>query len=119
MEAARTPLCIASAHHKSGALQDLEVLGDGGEADAERAGQIGDRGFAAREPGEDGAPRGIGEGGEGGAEMVGGHLYVTSWLNNHLVKYAPLMAGSSAARLAAARSPFNHRFMRCGDAGPS
>ena len=61
-----------------GGFKHAEVLGDGGERDAERFGQFGDHGFAAREAREDGAAGGIGEGREGGVEHGAGIV-------NHMV----------------------------------
>src|SRR6266853_2253258 len=71
LEPARPPLRLAAALDQAGALEDLEVLGDGRKADVEGLGQFQDRGFTRGEAREDRAPRGIGEGGEGGAEAVG------------------------------------------------
>src|SRR5213594_1365322 len=52
----------------------LEVLGHGRKADLEGLGQCQDRGFARGEAREDRPPRGIGEGGKGGAEAIGRHV---------------------------------------------
>ncbi len=73
LEAAGAPLSFAAAGDEAGALEDFEVLGDGGHAHVEGGGEFGDGGFAGDEAGEDGAAGGIGESGEGGAEMIGGH----------------------------------------------
>jgi hypothetical protein len=69
-EAAGAPLGVAAALDEVGALEDLEVLGDGGEGHGEGCCELGDGCFALDEAGEDGAPGGVGEGGEGGAEGV-------------------------------------------------
>jgi hypothetical protein len=61
------------APEQTGGLEDSQVLGDGRERDVEGRGEFGDRGFAAGQPREDGAARGIREGPEGGVEgSVGG-----------------------------------------------
>ena len=80
LEAAGTPLGVAGAGDEAGVLKDFQVLGDCGESHLERGGEVGDGGFAAGEAGEDGAARGIGEGGEGGVELGGGGLHYTEWL---------------------------------------
>jgi hypothetical protein len=56
------------------------VFGDCGESHLERLGEVGDGSLAAGEAGEDGAARGIGEGGECGVELGGGGLHCTEWL---------------------------------------
>jgi hypothetical protein len=48
------------------------VLGDGGEAHPEWSRQLGDGRFPCRESRENSAARGIGERGEGGAELIVG-----------------------------------------------
>src|SRR5690348_10344044 len=73
LEPAWPPLRLAAARDEAGALQHLEVLGDGGHAHLERLGQLGDRGLAQGEPRQDGAPRRVGERREGAAEAVGRH----------------------------------------------
>ena len=70
LELAGTPLGMAGAGDEAGMLEDFQVLGDCGESHLERGGEVGDGGFAAGEAGEDGAARGIGEGGECGVEMI-------------------------------------------------
>ena len=84
-DAAGAPLRLAAPRDEAGALQHLEVLGDGGAAYLEGLGELRHGGLAGHEPGENGASGRIGEGCEGGAELVGGHLYLTFWLNNRLV----------------------------------
>src|SRR5581483_6481298 len=75
LEVAGTPLGLAATGDQARALQDLEMLGNRRHADVERLRQFGHRGVAGGEPCEDGAAGGIGEGGEGIAQRVGGHLY--------------------------------------------
>jgi len=70
-------LGVASAGDKSGALEDLEMLGNGGLAHGKRLGQFADGGLAARETPEDGAARGIGQGRESGIELC-----ITTQLHN-------------------------------------
>src|SRR6185295_17813978 len=59
VEAAGTPLSIATARHEAGALQHLQVLRDGGQAHVEGVGQLRDRRLTGAEAGEDRPPRGI------------------------------------------------------------
>src|SRR5262245_29994026 len=59
---------IADALDQAGALEDAKMLGDGGARDAEWRSEIADGGFAAGEPRENGASRGVGKGGEGEVE---------------------------------------------------
>src|SRR5207302_4253877 len=73
LEPAGTPLRLATARDQAGALQHLEVLGDGGKAHLEWLAQLRDRGHTGGEASEDRTPGGIGEGGEGGAEAIGRH----------------------------------------------
>ena len=61
------PVYIA-AQETSG-FEHAQVLGDGGERDAERFCKLGDSRFAESEAGEDGAAGGIGESGKGGVEV--------------------------------------------------
>src|SRR5712691_3529784 len=67
LEPAGPPLRLATALDQAGALEDLEVLGDGRKADVEGLGQFQNRSFARGEAREDRAPRGIGESREGAA----------------------------------------------------
>src|SRR5579863_7553735 len=83
-EAARTELRVAAAGDEAGVLQDFEMLGDGGQAHVERFGEFCDRGLSGREAREDGAPRGVGKGGESQAEVVGGHTSITGQLINYM-----------------------------------
>src|SRR5580704_14700107 len=73
LEPARPPLCFSRACNQSGALQHFQVLGHGGKTDGKRRGQLGDRDLSGLETGENGAPCGVGESGERGAESVGRH----------------------------------------------
>src|SRR3954468_12041613 len=74
LERAGAPLRITAARDQSRALEHLEVLGDGGHAHLEGLGQLGDRGLAGCKASQDRAPGGIGEGCEGGAEVVCRHI---------------------------------------------
>src|SRR5262245_48061564 len=76
LEPAGPPLRLTTAGDQAGALQHLEVLGDGGQAHREGRGQLHDRDLTRGEAGEDRAPGGVGEGGEGGAEAIGRHALV-------------------------------------------
>src|SRR6266704_2818981 len=80
-ETAGPPLRRAAARDQPGALQHLEMLGDGGTAHRERLGELADRALALGQPGEDGAPRRVGECRERGAEAIGRHAVM-----NHSVK---------------------------------
>src|SRR5262245_39148574 len=73
LDAARPPLRLAAPHDEVGALQHLEMLGDGRQAHVEWLGELGDRGLTECEPRQDGAPRRIGERRKGGAEAIGCH----------------------------------------------
>src|SRR5690242_12634871 len=64
-EAARPPLRVAPAGNETRALEDLEVLRDGGPAHRERLGELADRTLTGGQPREDGSAGGVGEGGEG------------------------------------------------------
>jgi hypothetical protein len=71
----------ASARDEPGALQDLEVLGDGLDADGEGLGEVADRRLALGEAREDRAPGGIGEGREGPRELVDGHRRTSMFIH--------------------------------------
>ena len=79
-EAAAAHAPVFAAPHESRALQHPQVSRDGGQRDAERPGQGADRLVAGGEPGQHGAARGVGEGGEGGVEAG-------RFILNHVVKY--------------------------------
>ena len=57
------------------------MLGNCREADLERLCDVRDGGFAMGKASENGAAGGIGEGGESRVERIGGHFYLTVWLN--------------------------------------
>src|SRR5688572_25797610 len=60
LEPAWAPLCITSSRDQPGALEHTKVLRDRGPAHVERLGQFAHGGLAGREPGQDGAARGVG-----------------------------------------------------------
>src|SRR5262245_21976292 len=70
LDAAGPPLRLAPAQDQAGALQHLEMLGDGGKAHVEGFGEFRHRGFAGRKPRQNGPARRIGQGREGGAEAI-------------------------------------------------
>jgi hypothetical protein len=74
LAAARTGLGVAASGDELGALQDLEVLRDGGEAHVEGLGEIHDGALPGGQTSKNRSPRRIGEGGEGGAEVVVRHV---------------------------------------------
>src|SRR5437868_9165330 len=73
LEAAWPALRVAAARDETSVLEYLEMLGDRGLAHREGLGQLHDACLARREPGENRAPRRVGEGGKGGIETIGGH----------------------------------------------
>src|SRR5882724_2953051 len=83
LQPAGPPLRLAAALDQTRAFQHFQVFRDCRQAYLERLGQFQDRGFAGGEAREDRAPRGIGEGGKGGAEAIGRHVaaYFTCRLN--------------------------------------
>ena len=70
---ARPRLRLAGPQDQPTALEHLDVLRDGLDRHVERLGELVDRRGPRRQPGEDRAPRRIGEGRVGGAEMIGQH----------------------------------------------
>src|SRR2546426_1028685 len=76
LEPARPPLRIATARDEAGTLEDLEVLRDGGKRHVERLRQLGDRGLALSEAGEDRPSRGIGKRAKRDAQVVHGHVSI-------------------------------------------
>jgi len=76
-EAAGAALGVAVAGDEAGALEDFEVLGDGGLGHGEWLGQLVHRGFSQGEAGEDGAASGVGEGGERGVEALVSADFIT------------------------------------------
>src|SRR5258706_13181373 len=71
LELARPPLRVAASGNESGALQHLEMFGDGRLAHRKRFGQFESRGGAGSEARTARAPRGGGEGGRGGGGAAG------------------------------------------------
>ena len=71
IEAAGAALGVAASLDEACLLEDFEVARDGGEADVERGGKLEDGGVAGGEASDDRAPRGVGEGGERGIELLG------------------------------------------------
>ena len=76
LQAPRPALRLAAAGNQPGALQDLEVLRDGGLAHVERLRQLGDGRLAAREARQDTPARRVGECRERGVQII------TSWFHN-------------------------------------
>ena len=85
VDPAAAPLRFAVARDQTGALQHLQVLGDGRQGHLEGMGELADRGLAEGEAGQDGPPRRVGESGKGGAERVG-HSSSGVVIINQLVK---------------------------------
>ena len=69
-EAARAALGVPATGDEARALEDFEVLGDGGLGHGEGLGEFVNGGFAGGEAGVVGAAGRVGEGGEGGVEAV-------------------------------------------------
>jgi hypothetical protein len=74
LEPAGSPLRLATLADQPRVLQHLEMLGDGGEAEGKRLRQLVDGCLALSEPRQDGPPGGIGEGSEGGAQVINSHF---------------------------------------------
>src|SRR5262245_38979808 len=72
-DAAGPPLRLAPAQDQAGALQHLEMLGDGGKTHVEGLGELRHRGFAGRKPRQNGPARRVGQGRKGGAEAIRRH----------------------------------------------
>src|SRR5262245_38492062 len=70
LDPAGPPLRLATARDEAGALEDLQMLGDGGRADVEGLREFRYRRLTEREPRQDGAARGIGERRKRSAESV-------------------------------------------------
>src|SRR6266446_7046922 len=68
LEPAGPPLRLAPSRDQARAGKNLQVPGDGGKADVEGFCKLLDRSLSGREPGEDRAPGGVGEGCESGAQ---------------------------------------------------
>src|ERR671919_935519 len=84
---ARPPLSLPAADDQPRSLEHLEVARDRRQAHRERFRQLVHCRLALGETGQDRAARGIGESGEGEAELVGRH--VTAPLIKGLIKYQP------------------------------
>ena len=69
LQALRLPPALDEARP----LQHLQVLGHGRQADGERLGQLRHRRLPRRQPRQDGAPGGVGQGGKGAAQGVVDH----------------------------------------------
>src|SRR5918999_5279948 len=74
LQPAGPPLRLASLLDESRPLEHLEVLRDSGKAHVEGGGQLCDRRLTEGQAGENRAPGGIGESGEGHAQGIGVHL---------------------------------------------
>ena len=79
-EPARPPLRLAAARDQASPLQHLEMFGDGRHAHLEWLGQLRNRSFARGQTCQDGPPCRIGEGGEGGAEVIGGLMILNQYV---------------------------------------
>src|SRR6266702_3003424 len=86
LEPAGPPLRLAPSRDQARAGKNFQVPGDGGKADVEGFCKLLNRSLSGREPGEDRAPGGVGEGGEDGAQAIGRHSHV-SFVFNESVKY--------------------------------
>jgi hypothetical protein len=70
------------AVEQSGRFENAQVLGDGGERNIERRGELGHRGFAEGQARQDGAAGRVGQGPESGVEgSIGGGRRIV----NHMV----------------------------------
>src|SRR5262249_10910453 len=83
LDPARAALSVLTARDQPRALQHLQVFGDRRLADAERRRQLRHRSLSPRQPREDRAARGIGEGGERGVEALrSGHSITRTFYNS-------------------------------------
>ena len=82
LQSARTPLRLPTTHDQPGALQHVEMLGYPGKSHIERLGEFRDRDFARHQACEDCTPRGVSQRGEGDAQLIWQHLYLTDTLIN-------------------------------------
>lgn len=74
LQPAETPLRLPALGYEPRPLEDLEVLGDGGQRHLEGLGQLSHRRLTGGQPGQDRAPGGVGEGPEDAAQRIGRHL---------------------------------------------
>ena len=74
VEVHHTAASAALAADERGALEDVEVLGYGGERDGVRLGDLADGFFAACDVAQDGAAGGVGQGVEDGVECGGASI---------------------------------------------
>src|SRR5262249_16683240 len=79
LEGTGAGLCLAPARNEARSLEHPQVFGDRGHGHLKRGGELGYGAFPGREPGENRAPRWVGEGRERRSESVGGHLHLTTW----------------------------------------
>src|SRR5690606_27432518 len=102
IQAARSPLRLTSLAHQTGALQRLEVLRDGRQAEVEGRCQLGDGCLALGEAGQDRPSGGIREGMEGDSQVIGIHvasLHFANRLMCLLAKYHRRIHLSTPERL--------------------
>jgi hypothetical protein len=71
-QSAWAPLPISAATDQTRLFEDLQVTGDGREADGERLGQLEDGRLTVGQPAQDRATRGVRQGGEDSVEPIGG-----------------------------------------------
>ena len=89
VEMTGTPLRVAAARDQSGAFEHFEMLRDGGERHLDRFGQLRHGCFAGRQPRQDGPAGRIGEGGEGGGEVI--HVVLKRSVNKLIGKVCSMM----------------------------
>src|SRR5579859_3741154 len=77
LQPAGSPLGFPRARDQARAFERLEVLGNGGHAHLEGLGQLRDGSLAGDQASQNRAAGRVGQGGEGGAEGVRRHLYLT------------------------------------------
>jgi hypothetical protein len=87
LQSAGPPLRLAAARDQAGALQHLEVFGNGGSGHFEWRGELRDRCLARGETCKDRAASRVGECGEGGAEVIKRHLQSPIFVFNQMVNY--------------------------------
>src|SRR5262245_6288682 len=96
LQPARPPLGLARAGDQSSPLEDLEMARDRREADLERRRQFGHGRFSLGQASEDREAYGVGECGEGLAQVLVFWRHLTLSLINTLVKYNTRPAPSRA-----------------------